>query len=69
MLALHEEGIVRLKPSDLLGPGEVCRVLGVSRATFMRYRQREDFPKPWVVLGIGPVWLAADIAAYAASAR
>lgn len=51
-----------LDSSDLLGPGEVCRVLGISRATLMRYRRREDFPKPWAELSIGPVWLRADIA-------
>lgn len=53
-----------VSPADLLGPGEVKGMLRISRATLMRYRQRDDFPKPWRELEQGPVWLAADIAAW-----
>jgi predicted DNA-binding transcriptional regulator AlpA len=55
-----------LAPTDLLGPGEVCRLLGINRMQLKRWRDSAGFPSPWRELEIGPVWVAADVTAWAA---
>jgi len=42
------------RPDGHINVAEVCRVLGVSRATLYRYREANDFPVP-VEMG-GQVW-------------
>ena len=42
---------------DIIGPGEIRTMAGgVTRATLMKWRTRDDFPKPIRELGIGPLW-------------
>jgi predicted DNA-binding transcriptional regulator AlpA len=58
-----------VEPADLVGPSEVCQLLGgISRPTLMRYR-RGDFPSPWRELEIGPVWIASDVLKWAEASR
>lgn len=57
-----------ISPDDLLGPGEVQQLLGISRATFGRYREA-GFPKPWRELEQGPIWLRSDVESWQRPAR
>ena len=50
---------------DLMGAGEIARLLGVSRQRVQQLAQRPDFPEPVAVLDMGKVWKAEDIRAWA----
>jgi hypothetical protein len=52
----------------LVGPGEVARMLAVSRARLRTLRETDPaFPAPTLSLGQGDVWTAEAIAAYDAA--
>lgn len=40
-------------------------MLGVSRQRAYQLTARDDFPAPTVVLNAGPVWVTADVMAWA----
>lgn len=44
-----------------MGPGEIRRLLGVSRQRTYQIISSEDFPKPYQVLERGKVWDAAEV--------
>lgn len=49
----------------LVGAAEIGRMLGVSRQRVQQLINRDDFPKPDVVLEMGKVWKRADVVAWA----
>ncbi|HXN62319.1 MAG TPA: helix-turn-helix domain-containing protein [Acidimicrobiales bacterium] len=69
--------MTRRRTVTLVGPGEVARALGVSRATVRQWVHRELLPEPLAVLDSGrtraavgesagmPVWDWQDIAEWA----
>jgi predicted DNA-binding transcriptional regulator AlpA len=50
---------------ELVGLAEVADVLEVSKRTAARYTSRPDFPEPVARLRSGPVWLEAEVRAWA----
>jgi predicted DNA-binding transcriptional regulator AlpA len=51
--------------SHLVGPQEVCEILGVSRQRLQQLAARPDFPEPVVELALGRVWETEAIRAWA----
>lgn len=51
-------------PRHLYGAGEITARLGVSRQRARQIIDRPDFPKPYDRLGMGSVWLKADVEAW-----
>jgi len=51
----------------VVGLAEVAETLGVSKRTASRYAARADFPRPAVVLAMGPIWLLEDVEAWAST--
>lgn len=52
-----------LQPPDVVGPGEACALLKMSRPTFSRHKIRPDFP-PAAALECGDVYERRAIVAY-----
>jgi predicted DNA-binding transcriptional regulator AlpA len=50
----------------LAGLAEVAEILEVSKWSALHYSKRDDFPEPLARLASGPVWDAAEIAAWGA---
>ena len=48
----------------LVGAHEIAQMLGVSRQRVTQLSQRDDFPKPTVVLARGQVWHTEEIEAW-----
>lgn len=46
---------------DLMGAGEIARLLGVSRQRVQQLAQRPDWPSPVAILDMGKVWISDDI--------
>lgn len=53
----------------LMGPQEIAARLGMSRQWTAQLVNRKGFPDPIARLGIGSVWLAADVEAWIAEQR
>jgi len=54
--------------NDLIGIGEIARILGVSRARASQLRQSDStFPRPWFEFAWGSVYLRQDVIKYASS--
>jgi prophage regulatory protein len=53
----------------LWGTAEIQERLGVTRARASQIVSRRGFPEPYVVLRMGQVWLADDVAAWIAKHR
>lgn len=51
--------------SDLVGVGEVCALLELSRGALHARRRQSDFPRPVAELASGPVWERGQLVAYA----
>ena len=51
----------------VVGLAEVAETLGVSKRTASRYAARAEFPRPAVVLAMGPIWLLEDVEAWAST--
>jgi predicted DNA-binding transcriptional regulator AlpA len=49
----------------LVGRHEIGVLFGVSRQRVYQLTARHDFPAPTVVLNSGPVWVTADVIAWA----
>ena len=49
----------------LVGPGELTRLLGVSRSRTVQISNARDFPAPLAVLTMGSVWNLEDVTAWA----
>ena len=49
----------------LVGPQEVCEILGVSRQRLQQLAARPDFPEPVVELALARVWETEAIRAWA----
>ena len=58
-------GTVAGMSPDLVGFGELPKLLGVSRATAARLAKREDFPVPIEQLASGRVWRRRDVERWA----
>jgi hypothetical protein len=56
-------------PGPLAGPGEACRLLGVTIQRLHTLRKQAAFPAPYQVLADGPVWLTSDLTRYQATRR
>lgn len=54
-----------MRPLDVLGPGEVAKLLGVNDATVWRWRQAHLLPRADAELKIGPVWRLSTITRWA----
>lgn len=56
-----------MAPPDVMGTGEVCELLGISRQALAKLRQpakdRAAFPEP-TDLKVGPVWDAQEVRAW-----
>jgi len=50
---------------DLLGMGELMKLLGVSRSRVWQISLRPDFPPPVATLIVGNIWLREDIIRWA----
>jgi len=48
-------------PEDLLGQQEIAVLAGVSFSTLRAWVSRGKLPPPFVRLGLGPIWVRADI--------
>jgi prophage regulatory protein len=53
----------------LAGVAEVAALKGVSRQRGGRITKHPDFPEPYQVLAMGPVWVEADVIEYLATPR
>jgi len=60
---------VTREPLDLMGAAEIGHYLRVSRQRVQQVVSTQTFPAPASVLGMGKVWLAADVRAWAAEHR
>jgi prophage regulatory protein len=54
-----------LPVDHLVGSAEIGRMLGVNRQRVQQLVNRDDFPKPEVVLNMGKVWKREDVEAWA----
>lgn len=62
---LFAEEALRPDTAELVGPGEVAELLGVSRQRVHQLSgQHADFPAPYARLGIGPVWMLPAVEAF-----
>jgi hypothetical protein len=52
---------------ELVGTGEVARILGVSRQRAQAVASRDDFPEPLARLASGPVWTRPSLDAFVGS--
>jgi len=52
-------------PEELAGLAEVAAICGVTKRAAQKYTARADFPAPLDRLASGPVWLRADVEAWA----
>ena len=50
----------------LVGPGELTKLLGVSRSRTVQISNARDFPVPLALLTMGSVWNLEDVTAWAA---
>lgn len=48
-------------PSDLLGVWEIADELGVTKQAILMRRRGGNFPLPFTILKMGPVWLRSQI--------
>jgi hypothetical protein len=48
--------VPRARPADLADRNGLREVLGVSKQRVQQLTERDDFPAPWAVWSIGPVW-------------
>lgn len=55
-------------PDHLLGQTEIADLLGVSRQRAQQLYKEGKLPVPYDTLAMGPVWLKADIEAWAREA-
>ncbi len=58
----------RSTPPETLGAAEIAALLGVSRQRVSQLTADDapySFPKPWLRLRMGKVWLAADVREWA----
>jgi predicted DNA-binding transcriptional regulator AlpA len=63
-----ERDLERTRMPDLVGAGEVCELLGVSRQRLHQIRhEKADFPKPIVELAAGPLWTRPAIESWAST--
>jgi predicted DNA-binding transcriptional regulator AlpA len=60
---------VTRKPLDLMGAAEIGHYLKVSRQRVQQIVSTPTFPTPASVLGMGKVWLSADVRTWAAQHR
>lgn len=66
----RDDGMLTPLLDDLVGTQEAARSVGLLRSNFVRdWASREDFPVPVAELSSGRVWLASDVARYAANRR
>jgi prophage regulatory protein len=54
-----------MPPEQLASLKEVAEVCGVSKRTAARYTDRDDFPEPLGVLGVGRIWRRRDVERWA----
>jgi prophage regulatory protein len=52
-------------PNVSQGIAEIAEMLGVTKRTAYRYIERLDFPPPLGRVSAGPIWLRADVEAWA----
>ncbi len=50
---------------DIVGPGEIADLFGVSKVAVTKWQRRDDFPTPDADLRIGPVWRRSTILRWA----
>jgi len=60
---------VTREPLDLMGAAEIGHYLRVSRQRVQQIVSTQTFPAPASVLGMGQVWLGADVRTWAAQHR
>jgi predicted DNA-binding transcriptional regulator AlpA len=52
-------------PDEVVGLTEIAKMIGVSKRTAVRYRERFDFPQPIARLSAGHIWCRADVESWA----
>ena len=66
----RDDGMLLPVLDELVGTREAAQSVGLQRSNFVRdWASRADFPAPVAELSSGRVWLASDVARYAASRR
>lgn len=66
----RDDGLLMPVLDQLMGTKEAARSVGLQRSNFVRdWASRADFPAPVAELSSGRVWLAGDVARYAANRR
>lgn len=56
-----------VRPRDLLGTVETCKLLGISRETLWYHRKHHGFPQPLTVLSSRPIWDRPSVKAWQAA--
>lgn len=56
-----EAQIAAMGEPKLVGPKDACRILGLPRSTFERWRREGNIPAPRKHEGRSPRWLVSDL--------
>ncbi len=63
--AEHDRELARPAFPDLVGVAELAKMLGVSKQRASEARKKAGFPAPVAELATGPVWIRANVVAFA----
>lgn len=59
----------RPEPPETVGAAEIAQMLGVSRQRVSQLTAQPGFPRPWLSLRMGKIWLASEVQDWMSRAR
>lgn len=57
---------MKIDPTELIGPGEICELLNAKGNTVANWRRRGLLPEPIATVKMGPLWTRTQIETWAA---